>query len=218
VLPASSDALPTPLNLRHWHIQTGATCSLCQSPHPTSHHVLNGCPVALQQGRYIYRYDVVLSCLLAELQVCLTKVEIFADLEGKCASDSPPATIPPAILVSPYRPDIVYNAELRTISLLELTCPFNSSADLSAAPRHKERKLEYQQIVAELECLGFVSKYFTIEIGCLGHYLTETIKSMKLISYQTYSNSIASLHKAAAVTIHDHIPDDFLVPRQSYLV
>jgi len=40
----------------------------------------------------------VLSCLLAELQAYLTSVKIFStDLEDKCAYDSPPATIPPAI-------------------------------------------------------------------------------------------------------------------------
>jgi len=103
------------------------------------------------------------------------------------------------ILVSPYRPDIfVYIAELRTISLLELTCPFNY---LFAAHQRKESKLEYQQIVGELDHLGFASKYFTIEIGYLGHYLKETIKLMKLISHQTYSNSRALLDKAAAVAI-----------------
>jgi len=79
---------------------------------------------------------------MAELQACLTNVEFFSNLEGKRASDSPPATIPPAIPVSPYQPDIVvYNAELKTISLLELTCPFNSNTDLSAACQHKESKL-----------------------------------------------------------------------------
>jgi len=31
---------------------------------------------------------------MAELQACLDDVEIFADLDGKRASDSPPATIP----------------------------------------------------------------------------------------------------------------------------
>ena len=130
------------LNLRRWHIQTGATCSLCQSPHPTFHHVLNGCPVAVQQGRYNYHHDVVLSCLLFELQSCLYNVEIFADLDGKRTSDSPPATIPPALLVCPYWPDIVVcNEELKTVSLLELTCPFDFCADLSAACQRKQINL-----------------------------------------------------------------------------
>ena len=36
---------------------------------------------------------------MAELQACLDSVKIFADSDGKCASDSPPVTIPPALLV-----------------------------------------------------------------------------------------------------------------------
>ena len=36
---------------------------------------------------------------MAELQACLDSVEIFADSGGKHASDSPPVTIPPSLLV-----------------------------------------------------------------------------------------------------------------------
>ena len=50
------------------------------------------CPVALQQGRFTFHHDAVLSCLMAEQQACLDDVEIFADLDGKRVSDSPPAT------------------------------------------------------------------------------------------------------------------------------
>jgi len=65
----------------------------------------------------------------------------------------------------------MYNAELKVISLLGPTCPFDSHADLSATWEHKQRKPEYLQIVSELDCLGFVSQYYTIEIGCFGRYL-----------------------------------------------
>ena len=64
--------------------------------------MLNGCSVALQQGRYTYCHDAVLSCLMAELQACLDSVETFVDLDDEHASDSPPATILPALLVCPY--------------------------------------------------------------------------------------------------------------------
>ena len=36
---------------------------------------------------------------MAEMQACLDSVEIFADSDGKRASDSPPVTIPLALLV-----------------------------------------------------------------------------------------------------------------------
>ena len=106
----------------------------------------------------------MLSCLMAELQNCL-------DNAGKRAySDSYPATIPPAfnLLVSPYQPDIVgCNEELKIISLLELIWPFSSHADLTAAHHRKEGKPEYQQIVAELDYLGFVTQYYTVEMDII---------------------------------------------------
>jgi len=75
--------------------------------------VLNGCPVACQQGILIIMVLYYHICMMAELQACPDNVEIFA----KCASDLPPVTTPPAILVCRYWPDIVvYNAKLRTIS------------------------------------------------------------------------------------------------------
>jgi len=78
----------------------------------------------------------------------------------------------------------LYNAESKTVSLLELTCPFNSRADLFAARERKQEKPEYQQIVAELDHLGFVSHYYTIKIGCLGHYLKKTVRNFKFKFFQ----------------------------------
>ena len=49
LLRASSDTLPTAINLHRWKIQCGARCILCDSSRPTTAHVLSGCPVALSQ-------------------------------------------------------------------------------------------------------------------------------------------------------------------------
>ena len=46
---------------------------------------------------------------MPELQACLDNAEIFANLDGKRASDSPPATIPSALLVYPYQPCMMKN-------------------------------------------------------------------------------------------------------------
>jgi len=70
---------------------------------------------------------------------------------------------------------LIYDAKLKAVLLVELTCPFNSHVDLSAAREHKQRKSEYLQIVAKLDHLVFMSQYHTTEIGCLGHNLKETI-------------------------------------------
>ena len=100
--------------------------------------------MALQQGRYTYQHDAILTCLTSELQAAILDVRIYAEVNGKHALDAPLATIPPSILVSSHRPDVVvFNKELKTIFLLELTCPFNSSVDLTAAHHHKAQKPEH---------------------------------------------------------------------------
>ena len=189
-------SLPTPLNLRRWHIQAGATCLatclLCLSPRPTCHHVLN---VALQQGRFTFRHDTVLSCLMAELYK-LNQLIVWMMLKYLLiwmGNVRLTLLLPqfPLLYWSRYWCVLtglillqLYNAELKTVSLLELTCLFNSRADLSAARERQQEKPEYQQIVAELDRLGIVCHYDTVEIGCLGYYLKETVPS----GYEKVSN------------------------------
>ena len=52
LLRAGSDTLPTPLNLKRWRIRVDANCTLCGALSPTVLHILNGCPIALNQSRY----------------------------------------------------------------------------------------------------------------------------------------------------------------------
>ena len=70
---------------------------------------------------------------------------------------------------------VIFNAERHDIRLLELTCLFNSTEHLQAARERKSSKMEYQLLISELDHLGFACQYVTVEIGCLGHYLPETI-------------------------------------------
>ena len=50
----ASNALPSPDNLRRWGKRVMATCPLCSCPNGTLAHIINFCPVALNQGRYMY--------------------------------------------------------------------------------------------------------------------------------------------------------------------
>ena len=92
----------------------------------TTAHILNGCPEALNQGRFTWRHDSVLNGLISHV---LSKIDdstkIFADLPGKRASDSLPATIPTDISTTTSRPDQVLISKPE-ITLLELTVLFNS--------------------------------------------------------------------------------------------
>ena len=156
---------------------------------PTTAHILNGCPTALQQGRYTYCHDQVLLSLLLDIQKCCSCSDyaVFADINDYQASDTPLATIPPSVLPTTYRPDIVlHNAQRCEIQLLELTCPFNSTEQLQAAHDRKVNKGEYQLLLSELDRLGYICQYLTIEIGCLGHqYLSDSIKALQSVTKQS---------------------------------
>ena len=90
ILRAASDTLPTPLNLRHWKIQCGAKCSLCGNSRPAVAHILNSCPVALQQGRYTWRHDCVLSTITSALRCHIpAETTIYADLPNLRATAPP---------------------------------------------------------------------------------------------------------------------------------
>ena len=65
-------------------------------------------------------------------------IQVFANLNNHRACEAPQATIPTSILVTPYRPDIVvYNLQVHTVAMLELTCPEDSVHHLESARNRK---------------------------------------------------------------------------------
>ena len=112
---------------------------------------INGCPTALQQGRYTYRHDQVLLSLLLDIQKCCSDYSVFADINNYRASDTLLATIPPSVLPTTYHPDIVLrNVQRDEIQLLELICPFNSTEHVQAVHDRKINNGEYQLLLSEL--------------------------------------------------------------------
>ncbi|XP_065896220.1 uncharacterized protein [Dysidea avara] len=180
LLRASSDTLPTAVNLRRWHIQCGAKCTLCDSNRPTTAHILGGCPIALSQQRYTYRHNQVLFTLISQLITLFSDcqmVSVYADLQGHRFNDSPPETIPSNVLVTPYRPDVViYNRHSASMGIIELTCPLDSIHHLESAHNRKLYKPEYVQLLAELDRLKIPHCYRTVEWPISGEMLADRSK------------------------------------------
>ena len=110
---------------------------------------------------------------------CLPYIQVYADLQNLRASESPPATIPSAVMVTPYQPDIViHNTATSSIVLLELTCPLDLGHHLQSARTHKQCKVEYLQLLAELDRLNISNFYETFEVSVLGHYYPFCIKNL----------------------------------------
>jgi len=176
ILRAASDTLPTPLNLRRWKIQCGAKCPLCGNSRPTVAHILNGCPVALEQGRYTWRHDCVLSTITSALRRYIpTETTIHADLPNLRATEHPPSTIPPSILVTPLKPDLVllHNGDNQA-TVIELTCSTNTKSNLAAARSRKQNKEAYEILFSDMINQGWTVDYETLEMGSPDHYQRET--------------------------------------------
>ena len=61
LLNSAIDTLPTKVNLKLWGKRASDKCRCGRRE--TLNHILNGCDLSLQEGRYTYRHDNILHCL-----------------------------------------------------------------------------------------------------------------------------------------------------------
>ncbi len=74
-----------------------------------------------------------------------------------------PWTIPPNLLVTNDRPDLVVIDNIKKcISILELTVLFEHNVNSN----HEYKYYKYAHLCIDLQRLGFNVQYFAIEIGC----------------------------------------------------
>jgi hypothetical protein len=76
VLNSLINSVRTPDMLQLWGYKTTAECPLCGIPKCTLHHELVGCKVALDQGRYSWRHDSVLSNIQTALELLIGRVKV----------------------------------------------------------------------------------------------------------------------------------------------
>jgi hypothetical protein len=60
--------LPSPSNLRRWGFNPVASCQLCGRLGASASHILAGCNVGLNQGRFTYRHNNILRSILCDLR------------------------------------------------------------------------------------------------------------------------------------------------------
>ena len=157
-------------------MRPGARCRLCSSRSPTTLLILNGCPSALEQGRFTWRHGSVLQSLVSAFSANpIEGVKIFADLPNHMANENPPTTIPLNIVPTSERPDIVlvYPGGL---SILELTVCSTTTCGFDSARSRKMDK--YISLCEDTRDRGHEVFYQSIEIGSLGGYLVSTIKAL----------------------------------------
>ena len=89
-------------------------------------HILDWCPTALNQKRFMWRHDSIVDYLTLQMKkVKPENLSIYSDIDGHMFNAR---TIPPDILCTSSRPDIVIiDRSRKIIELLELSCSFEKN-------------------------------------------------------------------------------------------
>ena len=168
-LNAVKNTLPTGNNLLQWGKSTSDHCKLCKGKETTC-HVLNNCKVALDQGKYTWRHDNILSYIASCLDS--TKFKCFVDIEDHNTPTG--GTIPMDICVTALRPDIVIiNEQKKTLDIFELTCPLEPNIK----QRHSEKENKYAHFHTDISELK--TKVTCFEIGSRGYVSPENHERLK---------------------------------------
>ena len=170
--------MPTFDNLKQWGKRVNDWCPFCGNIQ-TLLHVLSNCSVSLNQGRYTWRHDSVLSTIIGIIRPCLNPdYRLYSDLPGYGAPHG--GTIPPHVLVTNLRPDIfIVNESLRKAIVFELTCPWDANVQRSHA--YKEDK--YAPLVADLS-RDFTVYHFSVEVTVRGQISKENRSRMKAFIFR----------------------------------
>ena len=150
---------------------TGDRCKACKG-HETTCHILNNCPVYLDQGRYTWRHNNVINYILNCLDS--SKFEVYSDLDGHTTATG--GTIPMTVCITPLKPDIVIiDKKHKTFNIFELTCPMEPNIK----KRNSEKFAKYSHFRTDIDCLTPTLTCF--EIGSRGYVSPENQSRLKTI-------------------------------------
>ena len=174
---AGINTLPTFDNLKRWGMRVNDRCPFCGNIQ-TLAHVLTGCSVALEQGRFTWRHNSVLLSIINFIRPMLKDgFSLFSDLPGFQAPHG--GVIPPDVHVTNLKPDLfIIDITSRVVVFFELTCPWDSNVQRSH--EYKERK--YAPLIADLSSRYRVFNY-SVEISARGQISKENRARLKSCLY-----------------------------------
>ena len=163
-----NNTLPTQVNLHRWGLSSSSDCSFCLV-HESLLHVVSGCKVYLQQGRYTWRHDSILLFIAKSFQ-SLQLAKIFADIPGY---------ISPSVLTGDdLRPDLLISISEEWLYILELTVGFESNLSTNA-----ERKAQkYRDLVLQQSHKYANVKFINLSMSALGIFDKSTSDFLDMLT------------------------------------
>ena len=193
---------------------TDGKCPLCRTQNHTIHHILSGCHVALDQGRFTYRHNSVLRVIKGWLNKALEekqerkndtlkKFTLWTDLQGENIDTN----LPPGVKhndLGGWKPDIILSTTtdsimegpVTTVWIIELTCPteqrFDASNDL------KRRK--YTPLAQHLFTKSNIDDValVPIEVGARGRP-SASLRHLQPLLGKYWKNAIEEAGRAAII-------------------
>ena len=178
-LSSTYDVLPSPNNLKRWHICTESSCFLCNKEVCTTAHVLGGCQSSLNQGRFTFRHDSVLKELAETLKVFLSELP-----------STPPKKVNKISFVK--KGSFVPKSKYKPTGILHLTDDWVLLSDLDSSyvfPGHIAVSSLRPDIVIFSNSL---KRVVLVELTCPCEENMERWHSTKLAKYSCLVNTITS--------------------------
>ncbi len=167
-----------PFTNQKWRKRINDQCSLCGIPQ-TLHHVLGGCPVMKDQGRYTWQHNAILQYLS---QVVMTSPE-YKEGHIKVNVTLPShqhTTIP--VHTPPHSgcPDLViYSPATKKASVVQLVILCDTDVDISYAVTDKSNK---ECHIDDLIDSGYQCNVYCLEIGVQGLITEDNVSVLQKIS------------------------------------
>ena len=210
MVKAVYDLLPTPANKNTWFRTKEHMCPLC-GKNGTLNHVLSGCKVALQQGRYTWRHDKVLREIAGKVEEKVTEQNkksgrrkphfinfVKAGRKEKTAVKETESYLATAndwifkvdldkkLRIPTYIATLKLRPDMIVISkktkqLGVIELTVPSEERIEVAAEGK--KLKYAEIEEICKRRGWRCRVFTIEVGCRGFAAGSLAYLLKCVGY-----------------------------------
>ena len=142
-----NNTLPTRKNLLKWNLRQTSDCEFYLLP-KTLLHVVAGCKVYLDQGRYTWRHNSALNFLATSFQA-INGSSLYADLPGFLS--------PSIITGDQLRPDLLLKTKENCLYVLELTIGFETNLSCNAIRKSEKYANLISDLKHRLESVSFVN-------------------------------------------------------------
>ena len=163
VLRYLNNTLANGSNTIKWRTSETSLCRHC-GENETLGHVVNGCKIFLNEGRYTWRHDSILKTIANSLSSILGHQKIHCDCDLNTFKS------PCIITGNEFRPDLVIEISCRCVIILELTVGFETNLEKN----YFRKKEKYKLLIETLKEKYSSITYLNLSMGSIGTIFKES--------------------------------------------